>query len=1541
MGTYACGATAGTSSGYFSLGTNDASTPNPFNGYIDDLKIYNSAIGFTPMVPMNYSYSAVSGTGQYMACAVASGGLFLSSNYGSTWSQVTSVIGTGAWSSLALSHTGQYMLANGGGMTSPQLNGLATSTWTVNGVTWTASSSSNYSTFSAYGAFNNIVSLNNTWPSAVSEYTAGGSATGSPGTTIITSNPAIGSTPGAWIQLQSSVPLVMYSYNFSIGGTITYCAKLYYIVGSNDGITWYPIQYVNMGATNPFTATYQNMSTNILVNFNGTQTVIAGATASATTTTYTSNAYNTTSAYTYFRFITTNIFATSGSNLVEFAELNINFVGGQSYSTNYGGTWTNSLNTYVPTLNGLTTSSWQTPNGVTWTASASSAYSGTTPAYNAFNNVIASNNTWASGGTYNTSGSYTGSVSTTILGGVGSKSGEWLQIQSSIPLAMYSFTYSCESSYSTPYTYYFVGSNDGSNWYPIQSGAYSSTNPFTSGATYGTISPYILINYNGSQSITSPVATTLTTTAYSTSTNAYTYFRLIVPSMWNSTPVTAMVLSELYINFVGGTSTQINSTIATPNCLALSANGQYAIGGALTNTLISNLQFEGAYTDTVGGLTNTTGVATNLSFSSSIYKVGTQSLFCNNTAGGATPSYANYTLPSSLNTSSAITISFWIYPTSYPATMNSCPIGFNNGATLQGTYFNITPTGLLYMLYYTPSGASIASINAVPLNTWSLITGALSGGIVSFYINGILQGTASVTSVFSLSGGANMTNMFVGALMTSAGSYAFAYAGYIDDIRIYNRAITAAQVTDLYNSSSYIMTSTTLYNGSIVSNYLGGFATNSSTALTLSGITANIVAAACSNTGAVMVLITSGTTNNVYYSLNYGSTWSALTIGTVALTGCAVNYDGSYITVSNATNIYTLNSNTIGNSVALGVNAGQTNQGSNTIAIGSSAGQTNQTANSIILNASGSALNSYTSGFYVAPIASALASTSQSFALLGYGADNQVVQSGLTFTTTPQTIYGEWVQLQLATAVSITSYAVQGRLTLLTRQPASFALVGSNDATYWTILDTQTAGWGTYTLKSASPVYSYFRVIYTQVTNNNGPYVDMGGFILYNNGNSVFGPNANYTIAASGMYNQLQLNNVTVCTVTFSWVNTISTNSLGIYNPAVYGVNNPIAQIPTSDGYLKGSGYFLSVAANSVGPTYEYNSSYVAIQGTSTVANSSVLNGNVQVSGTYSSYTSGLLNITNTNTNPIVSFSVLGPNALNANVAMLIGQSATTNNSFFLSYMHVGGGSTYNYLAISPFGGAANISMAANGNVGVGTTNPAYPLDVYSSTGILTRYSTTSVSMNGDGANAVVAITAASSSGGAIVRFQRSSMSNVWDLRQDSGGSLNAYLYGTFPNVSQTFTFGTNGTFSANSKSFDIVHPLHASDPTKRLMYGCIEGPRYDLILRGKKQLINGTITVDLDLECTESPECAMTPGTFVALATNSQVFVTNNNSFDRVIGTINGSILTITSENPSSNVIIYWMVIGERKDMHSINSTRTNEQGYLITEYTDSTRIS
>jgi hypothetical protein len=111
-------------------------------------------------------------------------------------------------------------------------------------------------------------------------------------------------------------------------------------------------------------------------------------------------------------------------------------------------------------------------------------------------------------------------------------------------------------------------------------------------------------------------------------------------------------------------------------------------------------------------------------------------------------------------------------------------------------------------------------------------------------------------------------------------------------------------------------------------------------------------------------------------------------------------------------------------------------------------------------------------------------------------------------------------------------------------------------------------------------------------------------------------------------------------------------------------------------------------------------------------------------------------------------------------------------------------------------------------------------------------------------------------------------------------------------------------------KSWRIKHPILKG---KDLIHVCIEAPRADNLYRGRKQLINGMCEVNIDLECNTTG--GMTEGTFVLINKNIQVFVNNNETFDRVIGKVVGNKIIIKCENVNANCYIDWLVICERDD--------------------------
>ena len=239
----------------------------------------------------------------------------------------------------------------------------------------------------------------------------------------------------------------------------------------------------------------------------------------------------------------------------------------------------------------ISSNTW-TQSGITYTSSASSQHaSGNYPEYAPFNNYYGQNvvYSWASASTYTiSSGAYAGSISTTVLGGVGAVAGEWVQLQLSAPMAMDSYSFACGSIAHLPRLYYIVGSNDGSAWYPVQYGAMSS-NPFTVGFTTG--GSAINVNQSGVQSIHGPEDPQTGSgnfTTYPTTGTKYSYYRLIANAIYGASSGSGglLELNEWYINFLSSSATALPTsyTVEWTNLGGASFNN-FSINSAVTTTL--------------------------------------------------------------------------------------------------------------------------------------------------------------------------------------------------------------------------------------------------------------------------------------------------------------------------------------------------------------------------------------------------------------------------------------------------------------------------------------------------------------------------------------------------------------------------------------------------------------------------------------------------------------------------------------------------------------------------------------------------------------------------------------------------------------------------------------------------------------------------------------------------------------------------------------------------------------------------------------------
>ena len=164
-------------------------------------------------------------------------------------------------------------------------------------------------------------------------------------------------------------------------------------------------------------------------------------------------------------------------------------------------------------------------------------------------------------------------------------------------------------------------------------------------------------------------------------------------------------------------------------------------------------------------------------------------------------------------------------------------------------------------------------------------------------------------------------------------------------------------------------------------------------------------------------------------------------------------------------------------------------------------------------------------------------------------------------------------------------------------------------------------------------------------------------------------------------------------------------------------------------------------------------------------------------------------------------------------------------------------------------------------------------------------------------------------------------------------GSHCAVFYDDNDLANPRFNFARNGNLtvsgalSKGSGSFRIDHPLPAKNSTHDLVHSFIEGPQADLIYRGKVDLVAGSATVNIDTAA------GMTDGTFVLLCGDVQCFTSNEDGFTAVKGSVSGNTLTITAEADTCTDTISWMVVGERKDQHMIDTTWTDDSGKVIVE--------
>ncbi len=159
--------------------------------------------------------------------------------------------------------------------------------------------------------------------------------------------------------------------------------------------------------------------------------------------------------------------------------------------------------------------------------------------------------------------------------------------------------------------------------------------------------------------------------------------------------------------------------------------------------------------------------------------------------GGAYYLPGNVIMPSSAPVSvpsTGFTFVYWANITSAGATQRILEESWDAG----GTVTTHVSGGVLYGLVRTPSGTQSSALShSISSAAWNFIAISADSGNYSLYINGALASRIASSGILAT----NKTLYF------GSGNAGANYKGYIDEVAFFNRSLSAAEISQLYNNS--------------------------------------------------------------------------------------------------------------------------------------------------------------------------------------------------------------------------------------------------------------------------------------------------------------------------------------------------------------------------------------------------------------------------------------------------------------------------------------------------------------------------------------------------------------------------------------------------------------------------------------------------------------------------------------------------------------------------------------------------------------------
>jgi len=228
-----------------------------------------------------------------------------------------------------------------------------------------------------------------------------------------------------------------------------------------------------------------------------------------------------------------------------------------------------------------------------------------------------------------------------------------------------------------------------------------------------------------------------------------------------------------------------NRALTPPEIAYLAGNAIYP--SIQTFNQAAYFPFDGSLTDSSGNSVALTPTGT-MQYVTGV--TGTQALYLANEANLPSASGPSNYVRSLSFPNTTFSVSLWVYATSLTGNAAKIPFITNSGTGSALNMIFISMTTIMFAGFF---GGNTTSSSPITSSVWYHATITFNNGTLAFYFNGTFVGSASGT--FAQNG------FILGSSGTSAGQ---PFAGYIDDFRIFNTALTQSQISALYYGSANI-----------------------------------------------------------------------------------------------------------------------------------------------------------------------------------------------------------------------------------------------------------------------------------------------------------------------------------------------------------------------------------------------------------------------------------------------------------------------------------------------------------------------------------------------------------------------------------------------------------------------------------------------------------------------------------------------------------------------------------------------------------------